>query len=309
MFSFSEKNMSTVKEFNLLGFALPSSVVAVIFFVILLSYLLTMTGNVIILILYLIYQKIHSPMYFFICNLAIMDICYTNIIVPNLLSGLLTNNKTITVVGCLTQCFLYFLVGTFEFFLLSVMSFDRYLAICHPLRYSVIMNNRMCMQLVITSWIGSFFTIFIPTILILRLSFCFREINHFFCDVGPLLRNSCTDTTSLQLLSFIISTILFLFLMVAIASYAKIVRTIFKIRSKSGRQRAFSTCFSHGIVVTLFFGSCMFMYVKPVNNQVSDYDKRVAVLNTIVTPLLNPYIYSLRNQVVKDMLKCATGKQ
>lgn len=263
-----------------------------------------MAGNILIITLYHMYPSLNKPMYFFICHLAILDIIFINTIVPLLLRGVINKPNKISVAGCLIQSYLYFLVGTTQFFLLDVMCYDRYLAICHPLNYSVIMHKKMCIQLVIGAWLSSFFSNLFPSVMTMRLSFCFSKINHFFCDVGPLLRNSCSDSSILQLLVFLSSSSLLFSLMVAIISYSHIMLAISKIRSAEGRSRVFSTCSSHAIVVSLFFGSCIFMYIKPVRHQAVDKnDKQVAVLNTVVVPLINPYIYTLRNKIVKDILR------
>ncbi|CAI9604801.1 unnamed protein product [Staurois parvus] len=248
-------------------------------------------------------------MYFFLCNLAFIDLCFVNTTVPNLLKDITRERKKISVAGCLAQSYLYFLVGTTQFFLLDVMCYDRYLAICHPLYYSAIMRKKMCVQLVLGAWLSSFFCILFPTLMTMRLSFCFSKINHFFCDIGPLLRNSCSDSSFVQLLVFLSSGSLLFSLMVAVISYTHIVLAISKIRSAEGRSRVFSTCSSHAIVVSFFFGSCIFMYIKPVRYQaVDEYDKLVAVLNTIIVPLINPYIYTLRNKIVNDILRGRRGK-
>ncbi|XP_073531884.1 olfactory receptor 6M1-like [Phyllobates terribilis] len=263
-----------------------------------------MMGNVFILVFYFSYESLQKPMYFFICNLAILDIMFINAIVPILLKGVINETNQLSVAGCLTQSYLYFLVGTTQFFLLDAMCFDRYLAICHPLRYPAIMHRKTCAWLVTGAWIGSFVSNLIPTIFIMKLSYCFEEINHFFCDVGPLLRNACTDTTFLQRLVFFSSCTLLFSLFVATISYSFIVLAILKINSVQGRKRAFSTCSSHALVVTIFFGSCIFMYVKPNQHRGSDeYDKKVAILNTVVVPLINPYIYTLRNKIVRNIIK------
>ncbi|KAG9464107.1 hypothetical protein GDO78_020481, partial [Eleutherodactylus coqui] len=263
-----------------------------------------MTGNIFILTLYFSYETLHKPMYFFICNLAILDIIFINIIVPILLKGIINQPNQLSVTGCVAQSYLYFLVGTTQFFLLDVMCIDRYLAICHPLLYPAIMHRKTCAWLIAGAWMSSFLSNLAPSILIMKLSFCYEKINHFFCDVGPLLQNACTDTTSLRLFVFLTSWILILSLSIAIVSYANIILAIFKIKSVDGRKRIFSTCSAHSLVVTIFFGSCIFMYLKPIQNEEEDeYHKKVAILNTVVVPLINPYIYTLRNKVIRNIIK------
>ncbi|MEE6504575.1 hypothetical protein FKM82_005246 [Ascaphus truei] len=297
------RNITTVTQFILLGFHLFPHLGVFFFCLILLSYLLTMAGNILILTLVFLDRRLHRPMYFFLCNLAIMDICYTNTIVPNMLRGFLVDGKSIYFSFCFTQSCTYFLVGTAQFLLLGVMSYDRFVAICHPLRYTAIMHRRVYLQLIAGVWLGSFFSILVPATLILRLSFCFNVMDHFFCDVGPLLRNSCTDTTAIQMLIFANSSILLFTFLVTFVSYSNIAIAILKIKTAEGRGKAFSTCSSHAIVVTLIFGSCIFMYSRPTLGQTSDFNKLVAVVNTVVVPLINPFIYTLRNQNVKEIFK------
>ncbi|XP_075424086.1 olfactory receptor 6E1-like [Ascaphus truei] len=295
--------MTTVTQFILLGFPLFPHLSVLFFCLILLSYLLTMAGNVLIITLVFLDRRLHRPMYFFLCNLAIMDICFTNTIVPNMLRGFLVDGKSISLTSCFTQSYAYFLVGTAQFFLLAVMSYDRYVAICHPLRYTAIMHRRVYLQFIAGVWLGSFFAMLAPATLILRLPFCYDVMDHFFCDVGPLLKNSCTDTTAIQMLTFATSSILLLTFLVTVVSYSNIGIAILKIKTAEGRGKAFSTCSSHAIVVTLFFGSCLFMYLRPKQGQTFDFDKLVAVVNTVVVPLINPFIYTLRNQNVNEILK------
>ncbi|KAM4707026.1 olfactory receptor 6M1-like [Discoglossus pictus] len=243
-------------------------------------------------------------MYFFLGNLSILDICFINTTVPKMLRDVLPGGKRISLIGCLAQSFSFFLLGVANFLLLAVMSFDRYVAICKPLHYSIIMHKQRCVQLIFGVWMGAFLFIAGQAIGTMRISYCYNIVNHFFCDVIPFLINSCIDTTSLQLQEIITSSLVLLSsLMVTLVSYINIVKAILKIKSKEGRQKAFSTCSSHALVVTLAYGSCIFTYVKPVNGQVIDYDKKVALLITVVVPLLNPYIYTMRNQKVKEILK------
>ncbi|KAG8538861.1 hypothetical protein GDO81_021889 [Engystomops pustulosus] len=297
-------NRSIINEFILVGFSIPSHYIPLIFFILFLSYLLTMAGNVFILVLYFSNESLHKPMYFFICNLAILDIIFINVIVPVLLKGVINQSNRLSVAACLAQGYLYFLVGTTQFFLLDAMCIDRYFAICHPLHYPTIMQKKTCAWLVTGAWMSSFVSHLAPSFFILQLSFCNNEINHFFCDAGPVVRNACTDTTSLQLFMFLSSCTLFFSFFIATISYTFILLAISKIKSVEGRKRVFSTCSSHALVVTIFYGSCMFMYVKPVQYQgVDEYDKTVAILNTVVVPLINPYIYTLRNNVIWNIIK------
>ncbi|XP_075424084.1 olfactory receptor 6M1-like [Ascaphus truei] len=295
--------MTTVTQFILLGFPLFPHLSVFFFCLVLLSYLLTMAGNFLILTLVFFDRRFHRPMYFFLCNLSIMDICFTNTIVPNMLRGFLVDGKSISLTSCFTQSYIFFLVGTAEFQLLAVMSYDRYVAICHPLGYTAIMHRRVYLQLIAGVWLGSFFSILAPSTFIMRLPFCFDVMDHFFCDVGPLLRNSCIDTTAIQMLVFATSSPLLFSFLITCVSYSIIILAILKIKSVEGRGKAFSTCSSHGIVVILAYGSCIFMYSRPMLGQRFEFDKLVSVLNTVVVPLIHPFIYTLRNQNVKEILK------
>ncbi|KAG8596903.1 hypothetical protein GDO81_002095 [Engystomops pustulosus] len=296
-------NRSIIDEFTLVGFSIPSHYIPLIFFILFLSYLLTMAGNVFILVLYFSNESLQKPMYFFICNLAILDIIFINVIVPVLLKGVINQSNRLSVAACLAQSYLYFLVGTTQFFLLDAMCIDRYLAICHPLHYPTIMQKKTCVWLVTGAWMSSFVSNIVPSVLIMKLSFCHKEINHFFCDIGPLLQNSCTNTTSLQLVVFFSSCSLIISLFIATISYTYILLAIARINSVEGRKRVLSTCSSHALVVTIFFGSCISMYVKPVQYQSEvECDKKVAILNTVVVPLINPYIYTLRNKVIRNII-------
>ncbi|XP_066461027.1 olfactory receptor 6C76-like [Eleutherodactylus coqui] len=228
-----------------------------------------------------------------------MDICFINTVVPGMLKGFLHQGVHISLGSCLIQSFIYFLVGTAEFFLFAVMSFDRYLAICHPLRYPMIMHRCVYFQLIAGLWLGSFSTIALPSVLVLKLKFCNNLIDNFFCDTSPLLKNSCTDTTMIELLSLLGASTLYISVLVTLISYLKIVLAVLKIKTADGRGKAFSTCSSHAIVVTVIYSSCIFLYAKPAKGQGANFNKKVAILNTVVVPLLNPFIYTLRNQTVR----------
>ncbi|XP_053555789.1 olfactory receptor 6M1-like [Bombina bombina] len=239
---------------------------------------------------------------------TILDIFFTNTTAPTLLRSFLPGVISISVTNCIVQSYTYFLTGTAEFFLFAVMSFDRYIAICHPLHYNVIMCKKVCIQFICGVLIGSFISVSPPLILFMRLTFCFNLINHFFCDIGPLLMNSCTETQSVQLLSLVNTSVLFFSLIVTVISYISIMVAILRIKSKDGRDKAFSTCSSHAIVVALVFGSCMLMYVRPVDGNILDSNKKLSILNTVIVPLINPYVYTLRNKLVKESLKQALNR-
>ncbi|XP_015277234.1 PREDICTED: olfactory receptor 6M1-like [Gekko japonicus] len=297
-------NQSSVKEFVFLSFPVHREMQILLFVVLFLTYLLTLVGNVVILSLIWTNQSLHTPMYFFLSNLSFLDILFTTVIAPKMLSNLLAEKKTISFSGCITQTYFYFFLGTVEFILLAVMSFDRYVAICNPLRYTVIMNGRVCFLMVLGCWVGAFLSVLCPTIVISRLPFCKHAINHFFCDIAPLLEVACVNTHFIELLDFSMSSLVVLSsLMLTVVSYTYIISTILKIPSGKGRQKAFSTCASHITVVTIAYGSSIFMYVRPNQSYSLAFDKVAAILTTVVTPLLNPFIYSLRNEKVKEVLK------
>ncbi|KAG8596907.1 hypothetical protein GDO81_002099, partial [Engystomops pustulosus] len=276
------------------------------FHLILLSYTFTVLGNFIILYLVFSDPRLHFPMYYFLCNLAVMDICFINTVVPGMLKGFVSEGLHISVQSCLAQTCIYFLVGTAEFLLFAVMSLDRYLAICLPLRYSMIMHKHLYNWLIAGVWLGSFFANALPSVLVMKLKFCKKFIDHFFCDLSPLLKNSCTDTSMIELHSVFAASILYISVLVTFISYLKIFLEVLKVNTAEGRGRALSTCSSHAIVVTLIYSSCIYLYSMPAQGQGSVLNKDVAILNTVVVPLLNPFIYTLRNVTVRksfsDML-------
>ncbi|XP_078496708.1 olfactory receptor 6F1-like [Lissotriton helveticus] len=297
-----KKNATFVSEFILLGFSSYTGLKIPLFTIFLMIYILTITGNILIITVILRDLHLHKPMYFFLTNLSVLEICYTSNIVPNMLSSIFSGSRLISFQGCIVQLFFFGSLGSTECFLLGVMALDRYLAICAPLRYSAIMNSRMCIQLAAASWLTGFIATFIAVILISVLTFCGpNEIQHFFCDLQPVLKLSCTSAQISETLAGILaSTILLCSCLVTVISYFKIITTIIKIPTNTGRQKAFSTCASHLIVVVIFYGAMIFMYVKPPTSQVFSFNKIIAVLYTVVTPLFNPFIYTLRNKDVKQ---------
>ncbi|XP_038608723.1 olfactory receptor 6C76-like [Tachyglossus aculeatus] len=299
------RNQTSVTEFILLGLTDNPDWKIVIFIFLLLSYLLSITGNLTILTLTLLDSHLHTPMYFFLQNFSFLEILYTSVTIPKLLVGISTGNRSISYSACAIQLFFYILLGATEFFLLAAMSYDRYVAICRPLHYLTIMSRRVCALLVLCSWLVGFLIIFPGLILGLQLDFCDSNvINHFTCDTAPMLEISCTDTQLFEKMNFILAvgTLLVTLTLVAV-SYTAITRTILRLPSTQQRKKAFSTCSSHMIVISLSYGSCIFMYIKPSPKEGLDFNKKVAVLNTSVAPMLNPFIYTLRNQQVKQAIK------
>ncbi|XP_003405563.2 olfactory receptor 6C76-like [Loxodonta africana] len=299
------KNRSSVKEFILLGLTDDPELNILIFLFLFFTYVLSITGNLTIITLTLIDSHLKIPMYFFLRNFSFLEISLTTVCIPRFLVSIITGDKTISYNSCMAQVFFFILFGSTEFFLLTVMSYDCYVAICKPLHYTTIISSRICLQSVIISWLAGFLIIFPPVIVGLQLDFCDSNIiDHFTCDYSPMLLIACTDTTFLQLMGFVIAIFtLVLTLSLVILSYAFILRTILKIPSAEKRKKAFSTCSSHMFVVSISYGSCIFMYVKTSAEEGLAFTKGIAVLNTSVVPMLNPFIYSLRNQQVKQAFK------
>ncbi|XP_003790711.1 olfactory receptor 6C4-like [Otolemur garnettii] len=295
----------TLTEFILLGLTDIPELQIIIFIFLFLAYVLSILGNLTIITLTLLDSHLHTPMYFFLRNFSFLEISFTTTFTPRLLLSISTGNKTISFAGCFTQYFFAIFFGATEFYLLAAMSYDRYVAICKPLRYTTIMSNRVCVQLVLCSWLGGFLIILLPIILTSQLDFCASNVlNHYYCDYGPLIEISCSDTSVLELVDFILAVVtLVVTLVLVILSYTNIIRTILNIPSAQQRNKAFSTCSSHMIVISLSYGSCIFMYIKPSAKEGVAFNKGVAVLNTSVAPLLNPFIYTLRNKQVKQALK------
>ncbi|XP_027783311.2 olfactory receptor 6C4-like [Marmota flaviventris] len=241
-------------------------------------------GNLTIIILTLLDSHLQTPMYFFLRNFSFLEISFTSIFTPRLLFSISTGIKTISFAGCFTQFFFAFFFGATEFCLLTAMSYDRYVAICKPLHYTTIMNSKVCIQLVLCSWLWGFLIILFPIIPTSQLDFCGSNVlNHYYCDYGPLIEISCSDTSLLELFDFILAVVtLGVTLVLVILSYTNIIRTILKIPSVQQRKKAFSTCSSHMIVISLSYGSCIFMYIKPSAKEGVAFNKGIAVLNNSV---------------------------
>ncbi|XP_036616667.1 olfactory receptor 6C70-like [Trichosurus vulpecula] len=298
-------NYTTLTEFILLGLTDDPLLLVVIFIFLFLAYMLSMSGNITIITLTLLDSRLKTPMYFFLRNFSFLEILFTTACIPRFLVSIINKDKTISYMGCLTQIFFFFFLGVTQFYLLAAMSYDRYVAICKPLHYTTIMNNRICYQLVLSCWITSFLMIFPPVIMALKLEFCASNVlDHFICDSSTFLQISCSDTHFLELMSFTLAVVTLMVTLVSvIVSYTYIIRTVLKFPSAQQRTKAFSTCSSHMIVVSISYGSCIFMYVKPSANERVALSKGIAVLHTSVAPLLNPFIYTLRNQQVKQAFK------
>ncbi|XP_072006466.1 olfactory receptor-like protein DTMT [Engystomops pustulosus] len=296
-----QTNQTVVKEFFLSGFQGSQVLRNVLFLLFLLVFGGTICGNLLIIALVATSRSLHTPMYFFISQLSISDILLTTNIVPKLLPILLNNGGTITYVGCLTQFYFFCVSEVFECFLLTVMSYDRYVAICNPLRYTSIMTSTYCMKMTALCWLFSIFFSFIDNITTSTIKFCgLNTINHFFCDLMPLQEIACSDTFFIQIIMYIQSLpAIIIPTVIIIKCYVYITITILRIPSNISRQKAFSTCSSHLIVVSIFYWSIFSVYVVPTKGQSSTISKILSLLFTVFTPLINPIIYSLRNKDIK----------
>ncbi|XP_036026032.1 olfactory receptor 6C3-like [Onychomys torridus] len=304
------KNYSMITEFVLLGISDSPELQVVIFVFLFIAYILSVCGNLSIITLTLLNSQLKTPMYFFLQNFSFLEIMFTSVSIPRFLGSIVTNINTISYNNCLAQLFFLISMGVSEFFLLTAMSYDRYVAICKPLHYTIIMNQKVCTFLVLTAWLGGFLIIFPLVMLFLKLDFCGSNvIDHFCCDYFPILQLSCSDTRLLEAFGLYVASFTLLFtLALVILSYICIISTILRSPSASQRKKAFSTCSSHMIVISISYGSCIFMYVKPSANERASLTKGVAVLNTSIAPMLNPFIYTLRNQQVKQAFKDLMNK-
>ncbi|XP_012877113.1 PREDICTED: olfactory receptor 2A1/2A42-like [Dipodomys ordii] len=306
-----EKNQTMVTEFILLGFGLGPRIHIVLFGIFSFFYSFTLLSNGVILGLIYLDPRLHTPMYFFLSHLAIVDMAYACNTVPQMLVNLLHPAKPISFAGCMIQTFLFLTFAIIECLLLVAMSYDRYVAICHPLRYSVIMSWRVCVSLVVTSWTCAFLLALVHLSLIVRLPFCGpHEINHFFCEILSVLKLACADIR-LNLLVIFAACVFILVgpLCLVLVSYTCILLAILQIGSGEGRRKTFSTCSSHLCVVGLFFGSAIVMYMAPKSRHPEEQQKILFLFYSFFNPMLNPLIYSLRNAEVKGALRRALCKE
>ncbi|XP_006902340.1 PREDICTED: olfactory receptor 1038-like [Elephantulus edwardii] len=303
-------NLSYVTEFILKGITDRPELQAPCFVIFLVIYLVTVVGNIGLIILIRIDTRLHTPMYYFLSHLAFVDFCYSSAITPKMMMNFVVQVNTIPFYACATQlgCFLTFMIT--ECFLLASMAYDRYVAICSPLHYSVLMSKRVCTQLVAVPYIYSFLVALFHTIVTFRLTYCGPNIiNHFYCDDLPLLALSCSDTHVKEILIFAFAGFdMICSSSIVLISYLFIIAAILRIRSTQGRLKVFSTCGSHMVAVTIFYGTLIFMYLQPKSNHSLDTDKMASVFYTVVIPMLNPLIYSLRNKEVKEASKKAWHK-
>ncbi|XP_003781102.1 olfactory receptor 10A5 [Otolemur garnettii] len=297
-------NWTGVSEFILVSFSsLPTEIQSLLFLAFLIIYLVTLTGNSLIILVTLADPILHSPMYFFLRNLSFLEIGFNLVIVPKMLGTLLARDTTISFLGCATQMYFFFFFGVAECFLLATMAYDRYVAICSPLHYPVIMNQRTRIKLAVASWFPGFPVATVQTMWLFSFPFCgTNKVNHF-CDSPPVLRLVCADTALFEIYA-IVGTVLVVMTpcLLILCSYTRIAAAILRIPSAKGKHKAFSTCSSHLLVVSLFYVSSSLTYFRPKSNNSPESKKLLSLSYTVVTPMLNPIIYSLRNKEVKNAL-------
>ncbi|XP_076433617.1 olfactory receptor 1f45-like [Peromyscus maniculatus bairdii] len=299
-------NQSSVSEFLLLGLSRqPQQQQQLLFLLFLIMYLATVLGNLLIILAIGTDSRLHTPMYFFLSNLSFVDVCFSSTTVPKVLAIHVLRNQAISFSGCLTQLYFLCVFANMDDFLLAVMAYDRYVAICHPLHYTTKMTHQLCVLMVVGSWVVSSLNALLHTLLMARLSFCADNIiPHFFCEVTPLLKLSCSDTHLNELMILYVAGLLMIAPFVCIlVSYVLITCAILRVSSARGRWKAFSTCSSHLAVVGLFYGTIISLYFNPSSSHSAGSDMAAAMMYTVVTPMLNPFIYSLRNKDMKGALR------
>ncbi|XP_039742466.1 olfactory receptor-like protein DTMT [Pteropus medius] len=302
--SMAGRNKTVISEFFLLGLPIEPEQQNLFYALFLAMYLTTVLGNLLIIVLIRLDSHLHTPMYLFLSNLSFSDLCFSSVTMPKLLQNMQSQDSSIPYAGCLTQMYFFLFFGDLESFLLVAMAYDRYVAICLPLHYTTIMSPKLCLSLVVLSWVLTTLHAMLHTLLMARLYFCANSvIPHFFCDMSALLKLSCSDTRVNELvIIFMGGLILVIPFLLIIMSYARIVSSILKVPSARGIRKAFSTCGSHLSVVSLFYGTVIGLYLCPSANNSTVKETVMAVMYTVVTPMLNPFIYSLRNRDMKGAL-------
>ncbi|XP_055975636.1 olfactory receptor 1361-like [Sorex fumeus] len=304
-------NLSQVSEFLLMGLSEDPREQQLLFIIFLVMYLVTVLGNLLIILAIITDTRLHTPMYFFLANLAFVDICFTTTTIPKTLINHVTGDKGISLAGCFTQTFFTILFASLDCYLLLVMAYDRYEAICHPLHYATSVTPQVCSLLVGASWAASFGHSLVHVVLLSRLLFCtHNQVPNFFCEIGTMLNLACSDTfvSNIAVNSVTAVTVIFPFVGILI-SYFLIFAAVLRIPSKTGKQKAFSTCGSHVSVVTLFYGTLIGVYFNPSSAHTAQKDTVAALMYTVVTPMMNPFIYSLRNKDMKGALAALVGKK
>ncbi|XP_014449189.1 olfactory receptor 10A7-like [Alligator mississippiensis] len=305
VFEWEQENNTTVTRFIILGLCRNPLCQMLLFLMCFILYTFTLLGNSLILLITMTEPALHSAMYFFLGNLSFLEICYSSVTLPKMLAVFLTGDNTISFMGCAAQMYFFLLLGSAECYLLAAMAYDRYVAICYPLRYTQIMDRRSCIWLVVSSWLSGIPVAFTQTSLVFTSLFCGpNEVDHFFCDLAPVQGLICTDISQNEISNMVI-TIVFLatpFTLILV-SYFHIISTILQMPSANSSHKAFSTCSSHLVAVTLFYGSGIVMYLHPRSSHALEHGKVVSLFYTVVTPCLNPIIYSLRNKEIKEALR------
>ncbi|XP_004619518.1 olfactory receptor 7A10-like [Sorex araneus] len=304
------ENNTQFSEFILLGLSDEPEVQPVLFGIFLSMYLITVLGNLLIILATISDPHLHTPMYFFLSNLSFSDICFTSTTVPRMLANIHLQSRAISYASCLTQMYFFILFAELDIFLLSVMAYDRFVAICHPLHYTAIMHPRLCGLLLLLSWILSVLDSMIRGLLVLRLSFCAHvRIPHFFCEINQVLQLACSDNLLNMIEMYFATVLMGIIPLSGIAfSYSQIVSSILRMTSAKGRYKAFSTCGSHLSVVSLFYGTGLVVYLSSAATQNNRATAIASVMYTVVTPMLNPFIYSLRNKDIKEALRSFVSK-
>ncbi|XP_006874075.1 PREDICTED: olfactory receptor 1361-like [Chrysochloris asiatica] len=300
----TEANQSSVSEFLLLGLSRQPQQQQLLFGLFLSMYLVTVLGNLLIILAISTDSRLHTPMYFFLSNLSFVDVCFSSSTVPKMLTNHILRSQTISFFECLTQMYFFIMFGNMDNFLLAVMAYDRFVAICHPLHYTTKMTHQLCALLVAGSWVIAILNSLLHTLLMTRLSFCAdNTIPHFFCDATPLLKLSCSDTYLNEMMIFTEGALIMMTPFVCIlVSYICITWAVLIVPSTQGKWKAFSTCGSHLAVVSLFYGTIIAVYFNPSSSHSAEKELVAAVMYTVVTPMLNPFIYSLRNKDMKGAL-------
>ncbi|XP_037364087.1 olfactory receptor 2T11 [Talpa occidentalis] len=314
--SMSMRNKNSSSDFILLGLLVSNEATGFVFTVILAIFVVAVTANVVMIFLIQVDSRLHTPMYFLLSQLSIMDTLFICTTVPKLLIDMVSKEKTISFVACGIQIFLYLTMIGSEFFLLGLMAYDRYVAVCNPLRYPVLMNRKMCALLAAGAWFGGSLDGFLLTPITMNFPFCgSRSINHFFCEIPAVLRLACSDTSLYETLMYICCVLMLLIpISIISTSYTLILLTVHRMHSAEGRKKAFTTCSSHLTVVSIFFGASFYNYALPQSFHTAEKDKVVSAFYTIVTPMLNPLIYSLRNKdvlgaFIKVFARCSSAQK
>ncbi|XP_075715561.1 olfactory receptor 2B8-like [Rhinoderma darwinii] len=296
----NRSNYGTVEEFILLGLTSQRNIQLLLFVIFLSFYVISLIGNIIIITLSRISSRLYTPMYFFLSNLSFLDIWYTSSIVPKMLIDFLSVRKSISFNGCVIQMFIPLSLGGTECYLLLSMAYDRYVAICTPLHYTNVMHSNLCIRMATGSWVGGILNSIVHTVFALQLPFCGPNvINHFMCEIPSVLELACADISLNKTVIFVFAMLVVMgpFFLILI-TYGYIISSILKISTSVGRKKAFSTCASHIIVVSLFYGTIIFMYMRPGSTHVANQDKMATLFYSVITPMLNPLIYTLRNKDV-----------